>query len=137
MTTSARILEVAKNLTIPVLLTAAATVLFLPQAGTIHSLNLALLYSGIVTFTTGTMIALFIATFYSDQKKVKVLANHPQARTLFYLVLADLVLIVSAGALIGSSLPQSHSFEVFSACTMVIFAGDLVRWVVKLIALGV
>ena len=60
-------------------------------------LNQEQFYQAAVTFTTGAMIAIFVAVFYSDAKRIKVIRELPGATTIYLVVLFDLIIITLAG----------------------------------------
>jgi hypothetical protein len=60
-------------------------------------LNQEQFYQAAVTFTTGAMIAIFVAVFYSDAKRMKVLRELPGALTIYMVVLFDLMVITFTG----------------------------------------
>jgi hypothetical protein len=57
-------------------------------------------YTGVVTLSTGAMVAIFLAVFYSDAARIQYIRQQVGAFQLFFIVLVDLVVAVATGLLI-------------------------------------
>lgn len=129
--------KLALNFGFPALATFILSAVLLPWRSVVHDMNLELFYSGVITFATGAMIALFIAVFYSDHKKVKFFTELNQAKTLCYVIIANLIIIVFSGAFIATNLPHHIAIDLIAGVAMVAYTADLTRWVIRLIMIGI
>jgi hypothetical protein len=73
----------------------------------INHLSISAYYQALITFITGSMIAIFLAVFYSDSIKIKYARHHRGALTLYILILLELIILVVSGLFVrdGSTAP--------------------------------
>lgn len=66
-------------------------------------INFNLFYQAAITFTTGAMIAILLAVFYSDNVRIRVAREHRAAFTFFAVIIAEMVTMVFSGLFIDRS----------------------------------
>lgn len=129
--------QVAKGLVIHLLMelviTGVLTAVLLPFRAQIVTLNVELIYQGVVTYATGAMIAIFLAVFHSDNAGMRLLRNHPHSRTIYYIIMNDLLFVVASGAIAASQMPHTKTLSLISLAIMVVFTIGLTRMILKLV----
>lgn len=110
----------------------------LPYRDTISAYNIALLYQGLVTYVTGAMIALFLAVFNSNSAGAQALRQTIHARSLYYMLLFDLLMVVGSGVVIIPTNQVWGSFlSMIAFIIMTVFSLSATRLVGKLIKIGI
>lgn len=104
-------------------------------AGLLHGLDAASLYAGISTFTTGAMIAIFLAAFFSNDTRMRLLRESQHSLTIFYIVLTDLLVIIGSGAFVNTIITHASILRIVALITMIVFAVSLTIMVIRLINL--
>lgn len=84
-------------------LTAALSLVASHHAGYLQKLNASSYYQALVTFVTGSMIAIFLAVFYSDSIRAKFIQKHKAALTLYMVILLELIALVTCGLFVRDS----------------------------------
>ncbi|HSE61765.1 MAG TPA: hypothetical protein VLA88_05740 [Candidatus Saccharimonadales bacterium] len=97
-------------------------------------MNTSLLYQGLVTYATGAMVALFLSIFNLDTVRARALRANVHARTFFYILLSDLLIIALAGVLlVPLTEAPGKAMNLIGLVVMLTFSVSLTRMIAKLI----
>jgi hypothetical protein len=101
----------------------------------LYNLDIGTLYAGIATFTTGAMITIFLAAFFSENVRMNLLRNSRHSHTIFYMILTDLLAIIGSGIFINTTVAHAHFLRMMALIIMIIFTLNLTAMVLRLVNL--